>query len=373
VVTISKIHPSTKQAANLSSLVAVSSVVAGFINQHLSKEIKMQNAIATSASAVTYNAAAFSVLPFAEYQAYVPTIKLANIGCLSNVKLAEPVKTKKVTAKTKAATVEQVIAEGLELAKMHDKYCEEYVVRGNKALYEVLAAIYGYAMQINESASKDEIIKRMCKVLKDDYSIKTTTKTHWLTTVVKLIVKGTDRQTASNYSRILQVAFDENLAANELANYIERRGGVAKIRATEAASVAVNTAQDINKERGALVKEYLSKTALHHYATIECNAEPTYWVGDARKGNVESKHKTGQFNFFITVADSNNKYRVVEHGKFSEAFEEQIMRLIANTYNEGTDAFRAKLAKLTALNDELNKKPATGPTPAQFIKLFELA
>jgi len=333
----------------------------------------MQNVIASS-SAATYNAA-FFIPSFAGYQAAMPTIKLADMVIPATVRLVEPpFKAKKPSkAAIKNAAVEQVVAEGLELAKIHDKYSEEYVVRGNKALYEVLAAIYGYALQINSSIFKDAIIKSMRKVLRTDYSIKTTIKTHWLTTIVKLIVKGTDRQTASNYSRVLQVALDENLAASELANYIERRGGVAKIRATEAASVAVSNASDIAKARGAIVKDYYVKTALQSLTTIECDMERQVWGGDGRTTSEFAKFKVGEFDFFITMSEGANKYRVVEHGVFSEALENQIIQLIAKTFRQSTEDMQAALTEIKAENEELYRVPATGPTKAQFVKLFEPA
>ena len=189
----------------------------------------MQTTVASS-SVSTFAAAtaAFSAQNIAGYLPASATIKLIDAAYASNVKpLSAPAPKKAATSKKAAkaqlkATVEQIVAEGLELAKMHEKYNDEYVVRGNKALYDVLAAIYEYVLQINGSAFKDAIVAHMVKVLKDDYKVKTTSKTHWMTTVVKLIIKGTDRQTASNYSRILQVAFAENLAAADLAQGIGR-------------------------------------------------------------------------------------------------------------------------------------------------------
>jgi hypothetical protein len=325
----------------------------------------MQYNIASSSAAATFNNAAFSAQPFAGYQAFMPTIKLAGMGVPSNVKLAaEAVETAVPAAKPKKATVAQMIAEGLELAKMHDKYSEEYVVRGNKALYEVLDAIYGYTLQISSSLLKDEIIKQMVKVLKDDYSIKTTSKTNWLTTVVKLIVKGTDRQTANNYSRVLQVALDENLAAGELAQYIERRGGVAKIRTTEANSVAVNTASDIAKARGALVKDYYVNTAIQSKTTIECDMPSQTWGGDGRTTSEHTKLTVGKFDFFITMSEGANRYRVVEHGIFSEALENQIIQLIAKTFRQSTDDMQAALTELKVENVEFEKASAAGPAIA---------
>lgn len=326
----------------------------------------MQTTVASSSvSTFAASTAAFSAQNIAGYLPAAATIKLIDAVYASKVKSLAAPAAKKAESSKKAvkaklkATVEQIVAEGLELAKMHEKYNDEYVVRGNKALYDVLAAIYEYALQINGSAFKDAIVAHMVKVLKDDYKVKTTSKTHWMTTVVKLIVKGTDRQTASNYSRILQIALEENLAAADLAQYIERRGGVAKVRETEAAAAAVSTATDIAKVRGELVKEYYLNAALQSHSIIECDLKGQIWGGDGRTSSEDTKHELGKFEFFVTISIGGNKFRVVEIGKCSKTLEDQILRLIARTFRQSTEEMQAAVTEIKAENAERSKLTVT--------------
>ncbi len=106
--------------------------------------------------------------------------------------------------------VDMVLGQASNLAKMNDQYVETYVVRGTKELYALLGAIYSYALQINESPLRDHILQRMRERLDSDHEIKTQANTPWVTTVLRFILP-TDRQTAYSYSKVLQVAHDENL------------------------------------------------------------------------------------------------------------------------------------------------------------------
>jgi len=133
--------------------------------------------------------------------------------------------------------------------------------------------------------------------------------------------------------------------------------------------VPIQSAQAVTEERGDLIKEYYLNAALQPQKVIECDGDPIYWVGDVRKNNTDSKHKIGKFDFFITVAGRDNKYHVVEHGIFSEAFEAQIMRFIANTYDQSTDQIKQKLTEIKVESSQILK--STIFSDQQFNKLFD--
>ena len=133
------------------------------------------------------------------------------------------------------AAIETLLTQGNNLSRMNDTYVQTYVIKGTKELYKLLGAIYSYALQIDASPLRADVLKRMRKVLEQKHEVKTQANTPWLTTVLRFILPS-DRQTAYNYSRVLQVAFDENLNADELPTYLERRGGISNIKSTEEAS-----------------------------------------------------------------------------------------------------------------------------------------
>ena len=211
---------------------------------------------------------------------------------------------------------------GDALSVKNELYHKEYVVRGNQALYELLADIYALALKINMSVSRANILDAMRKKLKDR-DIKTQFNTPAMTTVVKYVV-GADRATASNYSRVLSVAMEENLAPNELASYISRRGGISQIHGLEATIAAKKLGEKENKERLDILREYYS---LSRYNSTE---KFTY-EGDILQHNFEKQGEaeTATFAFFMTVYDDvKNEYTIISAHDLGKTYEDALLRTI---------------------------------------------
>ena len=155
--------------------------------------------------------------------------------------------------------VDLVLGQADRLAQLNDQYTQTYVIKGNKALYELLTAIYSYALQIDQSALRDHILQRMRQALEDKQKQKTQANTHWITTVLRFILPR-ERQTAFNYSRVLQVAYDENLTPEDLPEYIKEAGGITKITQTKEQKVEAEQKKQIREKcnkiaRGLLLAE----------------------------------------------------------------------------------------------------------------------
>jgi hypothetical protein len=58
-------------------------------------------------------------------------------------------------------SLKQFVGDGAILSQKHKQYHAEFVVRGNKALYELLQDIYAYALRIEQSGMKEAIIDRL--------------------------------------------------------------------------------------------------------------------------------------------------------------------------------------------------------------------
>lgn len=250
-----------------------------------------------------------------------------------------------------------------EIAALNRKYHTEYVVRGTQALYEVLSAIYKAAIQINLSIAKDQIYKKMRDALKAR-DIKTQANTPALTVLVKYIV-GADRKSASNYSRVLQVAMQENLAPEELAAYISRRGGIGQIHATEVKQQALKTSSDQNKERLSLMREYFLLQQWKMNQNIKFD-------GDVIRHNAlkDTDSETGDFVVFLTVWDDrSDTYRVVSANDLGKTYEDSFLRLLVKDapndlgkIKEGIARYKKALLKkgdLPPALDELVRKELT--------------
>jgi Rod binding domain-containing protein len=226
---------------------------------------------------------------------------------------------------------------------MNDQYVETYVVRGTKELYALLGAIYSYALQINESVLKDHILQRMRDRLESEHDVKTQANTPWLTTVLRFILP-TDRQTAYTYSKVLQVAHDENLAAQELPNYIKERGGIAKITATKEDAEAAKAVKTHKEAKTQMLRKILLANAKAANTVVQVDDKFVL-------NTVEEGKKEGTFEFAVCVNPIGQERRVVRFIKLNEAMETQILNMVAEasvsddlaTTQNNLDVLREKL------------------------------
>ena len=240
--------------------------------------------------------------------------------------------------------VDDALAACDELAKQNSAYHADYVVRGTQALYELLNAIYTLAIEIDSSSAKDLIIKKMRSILKER-GIKTQKNTPVMTVLVKYVV-GADRKTAANYSRVLQVAMDEQLDPGEIAAYISRRGGIGQIHDTETKQHAKKLSSSDNKERLELLREFMT---LQSY---EKKHEFTY-DGDVLIHNTEKngRAETASFCVFLTKWNPyENKYQIVSANDLGRTYEDSLLQILVkgapndlNVIRQGVKRYKKKL------------------------------
>jgi hypothetical protein len=236
---------------------------------------------------------------------------------------------------------------------MNDQYVETYVVRGTKELYALLGAIYSYALQINESPLRDHILQRMREQLEENHDIKTQANTPWITTVLRFIIP-TDRQTAYNYSKVLQIAHDENLAAAELPAYIKERGGIAKITATKEDAEAAKAVKKHKDDKTQMLRKILLASAKGSGTVVEV---PDQYV----LNTVEEGKKAGMFEYAICVNPVGQERRVVRFVKLPEALENQLLALVAESTM--SDDLADTRAKLDAFRQQLGITSGWGMEP----------
>jgi hypothetical protein len=272
-----------------------------------------------------------------------PVVDEFSFGLLMNRTLGGSDKRRPSDKSANEVQVDMILGQAQNLAKMNDQYVETYVVRGTKELYALLGAIYSYALQINESVLKDHILQRMRDRLESEHDVKTQANTPWLTTVLRFILP-TDRQTAYTYSKVLQVAHDENLAAQELPNYIKERGGIAKITATKEDAEAAKAVKTHKEAKTQMLRKILLANAKAANTVVQ--------VDDRFVLNtVEEGKKEGTFEFAVCVNPVGQERRVVRFIKLNEAMETQILNMVAEasvsddlaTTQNNLDVLREKL------------------------------
>ena len=266
-----------------------------------------------------------------------------SFGLLMNRALGGSDKRRPSDKSANEVQVDMILGQAQNLAKMNDQYVETYVVRGTKELYALLGAIYSYALQINESVLKDHILQRMRERLESEHDVKTQANTPWLTTVLRFILP-TDRQTAYTYSKVLQVAHDENLAAQELPNYIKERGGIAKITATKEDAEAAKAVKTHKEAKTQMLRKILLANAKQAQTIVQVDDKFVL-------NTVEEGKKEGTFEFAVCVNPIGQERRVVRFIKLNEAMETQILNIVAEasvsddlaTTQNNLDVLREKL------------------------------
>jgi hypothetical protein len=251
------------------------------------------------------------------------------------------------------AQVDMVLGQAQNLSKMNDQYVETYVVRGTKELYALLGAIYSYALQINESPLRDHILQRMRERLESEHEIKTQANTPWLTTVLRFILP-TDRQTAYSYSKVLQVAHDENLTAQELPKYIKDRGGIGKVTATKEEAEAAKNVKDHKAAKTDMLKKILLANAKSSHTIVQ--VEEKFVLNTVAEGK-----KQGTFEFAVCVNPSGKERRVVRFIKVNESIEAQLLSLVAEA--SLPDDLTGVQEKLDVLREKLGITSGWGMKP----------
>ncbi len=272
-----------------------------------------------------------------------PVVDEFSFGLLMNRTLGGSDKRRPSDKSANEVQVDMILGQAQNLAKMNDQYIETYVVRGTKELYALLGAIYSYALQINESVLKDHILQRMRDRLESEHDVKTQANTPWLTTVLRFILP-TDRQTAYTYSKVLQVAHDENLAAQELPNYIKERGGIAKITATKEDAEAAKAVKTHKEAKTQMLRKILLANAKQAQTIVQVDDKFVL-------NTVEEGKKEGTFEFAVCVNPMGQERRVVRFIKLNEAMEAQILNMVAEatvsddlvTTQSNLDVLREKL------------------------------
>lgn len=267
---------------------------------------------------------------------------------------------------------EKEVQEAMDECDLLAKKCQEYehnfIVLGNQALYELLASIYTFALKLEKSDYKYEIIGKMREHLRSK-DIRIQSNTPDLTILVKYVI-GSDRKRATNFCRILKIALEERLSPNELAAYISRRGGIGQIHETEALAEARQTGQKFSKERLDLLREYLR---LQQWEKgVEFKYDSPIIQHNSEKQN---RAETASFCIFIADYDQfNDVYRIISGHDLGKTYEDSFLRLVVkDATNEiekirkGVRLYKKKLleekrlppALAQRIEEELNKSKIT--------------
>ena len=214
--------------------------------------------------------------------------------------------------------VEQVLCEGDVLAQNQADFYENYIVRANDVLYRLLSDLMRYSDQILGSSYKLEILSKMRNTLSTKHNIKVQKNTPDLTIIVKYVVR-TNRKNAHVYARVLDMAYRQDVMADELEDFIRQNGGIDRVRESNVNLEGVQKRKSEDEGRTKLVKALLNIKAETPMAEFRIPGESTSQVHDS--------HGVGSFLYPI-CAKVDGIYKVVGIVPMDYEFEEQILKRV---------------------------------------------
>ena len=258
--------------------------------------------------------------------------------------------------------VHEVLLQGDKLNEKHEQYVAEFIVRGNKALYALLAEIYQYALLVDASPYKENIVFTMRKELKEKYGIRTGENTSLMMLVVKYVVRDIDRQTAYNYATALGFAYTKDVAVEDIASYITESGGIAKLAKGTTTEEQKSKSLALKNKTDALMKAIYAR-ALYFNNKIELDESEvvkTWQFNTANKK--ESNIKPGYFEFAIVHKEiGTGENRIAAVFGFDEQFEHKIFEYIASQFGGDAEQYQKTYENLMQKLSEKQKAEKVVP------------
>jgi hypothetical protein len=218
--------------------------------------------------------------------------------------------------------VEKFLTESADLLALGDKYEIDYIERGNKALYELLASIYGLSLRIEQHEQREKILDAVRTQLKEKRDITIKSGTPAINTMVKYVVRS-DNRVISRYIKVLNIAREENLSPADLPAYIARRGGVAQIQEVEALALAKKSGDKSSKERTALIREYFELLGKTSKMDFEFPGSVVFHSEDK-----DGKPEVSSFCVFVAHHVSGDQYKMISANDLGKSFEDTLVKYL---------------------------------------------
>ena len=238
--------------------------------------------------------------------------------------------------KNQRILVEQVLSEGDALAQKQGEFQERYIVRANDVLYGLLADIMRYSDQILGSDSKLEILSKMRSTLSIKHKIKVQRNTPELTIIVKYVVR-TNRKNAHVYARVLDMAYRQNVMADELPDFIHQNGGIDRIRESNTNLEAVAMKKAIDDKKIRFINALLREKAATPIVSFSI---PKKW-----HSQVHDSKGVSEFFYPICIRDEGG-FKVVGIVPMDFDFEKQILERVYLDLNSKSSCSEVEKAQI---------------------------
>jgi hypothetical protein len=204
----------------------------------------------------------------------------------------------KVVSTKVVLAAQAIVANADLLVQQREHWQQNEYARSNARLYEILAAVLKMYEQVkDDKVLRCETAKQMKQQL-EAAGVRIQTNTLVLTLFVRYVFR-TDRQRALNYSRTLQAALSEGVAADSLAAFVETCGGVEQCKKKFTKSEKVIAKETAIADAMTLVEEQLATSESSPLAVFNV---PAGFVADTHDKD---------FMFVLAKADADGKVKAL--------------------------------------------------------------
>jgi hypothetical protein len=198
------------------------------------------------------------------------------ISCdLKEISMTTKSKLKRTSSNTKMSA-QTIVATADKLVEQREQWQQNEYARSNARLYEILSCVLAMWQQVKDDRElRIETVKQM-KAALTAAGVRVQMNTLALTLFVRYVFR-TDRNRAMNYSRTLQAAMAAGIDSKDLADFIERSGGVEECKRQMSKSEAVLAKEQAIESAMTLVEEQLESSYSAPLATFKVS--PDYVQG----------------------------------------------------------------------------------------------
>jgi len=222
-----------------------------------------------------------------------------------------------VTTTSPLVITRSIITQARDLAQEHELFHEQYIIGGRKALYSMLAKVYGLVLQFEASPDKLDLGSLMRQELFEKYGIRTQDNTSDIAIIVRYITRA-DRKTTHVYSRAIETARANQISTEQFANYLEQAGGVERIRAISVDGFVEKEGTSNKAEKLELMRKYLIARREFPLTTFKVSSSKDFGFN---VGN----------NFNLTLcSQKDGRFYALANVPLDTELEKKIMDLLVN-------------------------------------------
>ncbi|WP_062310715.1 hypothetical protein [Polynucleobacter sinensis] len=214
-----------------------------------------------------------------------------------------------------------LIGQANDLAREHEQFNDRYIVAGRLALYELLTKIYELVERFDAASDKSELLQMVRKSLFEDYGIRTQDNSTDTGILVRYITRA-DRKTTHVYARAIETARSEGVRPKYLAKYLERKGGVERIRAEAAKLPTVGLPAIANSEES--LGDLSAEKSQLRDNYLEARKESPYTSFTVSKSSNDLPTPE-PLNFFV-CSEKNGRYFVLAQLPLSKDLQKEVMQ-----------------------------------------------